>query len=114
MDRPERRHGRRLVFSPEQFPRQKVGQHHIQRMQQEVDGVIPAGVFAVAQNRVIKEVGERRHRPVQAALCDRPPIGMAQNQAKIFTGRCAQPGVLDNKRQVIQRKTRAERVRIGA
>ena len=113
MHRPQRRdeeRGPRLANQPD---RQRVNEQHVARVQQEVDRVIAEGLFAVAQHRVIEEVGQSGEGSIEAALAVWPPVGVAEDQAEIRGGQFADARVVQQQPSVVQHKAAVERVAIS-
>jgi len=77
-------------------------------MQQEVEPVIAAGLFAVSQNRVVKEVREGSEGTVKAALAVGPPVSVVQDQLNVGGGCVAQAWVVEDEPAVIQNEAALE------
>lgn len=56
----------------------------------------------VAEDRIVEQVRQRRHGPVQAALADRPPVGVVEDQVDVVAGRRVNPRVLEDERFVVE------------
>src|SRR5947208_6024643 len=69
-------------------------------------------MIAVAEQRVIEQVGKRGLGPEQAAFAVRPPISMREDLVDILRAGSPHPGVLENQAAVIHGESGVEGVGI--
>jgi hypothetical protein len=82
-------------------------------MEEKIEPMITGGVIASTQHRIIEKVRKRGNRTVETGFPLGPPIGVLPDQRNIFAAGLQEPGILKDKRVIVENETAAERIRIG-
>ena len=104
MDSPDGGDENRRPQLPHQPQRESVHQQDVAGMQQEIDPVVAGGLAAVAEDRVVEEIGERGDGPIEAALAVGPPVSPVKNQADVLRGGFANARILQKEALVVKAK----------
>src|SRR5689334_18727026 len=78
-------------------------------MQQEIDPVIALWLLAVAENRVIEQIGKRRERPIQRVEVTRwRPVRAVEDSRDIVRREGMDAGVHHNDGAIVENESAAE------
>src|ERR1700693_6263000 len=88
---------------------QKVHQHDVSSMQEEIDPVISSWLILVPENRVVEQIRDGGKGTIESGLARRPPVRVLKNQADVLSRSLRDPWI-SKKPLVVERESGLERI----